>query len=102
MLRLEDARKFYQTSESIGINDLLDLLLKRYSNIEYVMSMEASEGFALIMCAFENNQKEQMFQKWLHDDARYEKSFEEYYSMAKPYRKSTDAEKDEIINKYGG
>ena len=66
------------------------------------MSMDASEGFALIMCAFENNQKEQMFQKWLHDEARYEKSFEEYYSMAKPYRKSTDAEKDEIINKYGG
>ena len=81
---------------------MLDLLLKRYSNIEYVMSMEASEGFALIMCAFENNQKEQMFQKWLHDDARYEKSFEEYYSMAKPYRKSTDAEIDEIIKKYGG
>ena len=66
------------------------------------MSMDASEGFALIMCAVENNQKEQMFQKWLHDDARYEKSFEEYYSMAKPYRKSTDAEIDEIINKYGG
>ena len=66
------------------------------------MSMDASEGFALIMCAFENNHKEQMFQKWLHDDARYEKSFEEYYSMAKPYRKSTEAEVDEIINKYGG
>lgn len=66
------------------------------------MSMDASEGFALIMCAFENNHKEQMFQKWLHDDARYEKSFEEYYSMAKPYRKSTEAEIDEIINKYGG
>lgn len=66
------------------------------------MSMEASEGFALIVCAFENNQKEQMFQKWLHDDARYEKSFEEYYSMAKPYRKSTEDEIDEIIKKYGG
>lgn len=66
------------------------------------MSMEASEGFALIMCAVENNQKEQMFQKWLHDDARYEKSFEEYYSMAKPYRKSTEAEIDDIIKKYGG
>ena len=66
------------------------------------MSMDASEGFSLIMCAVENNQKEQMFQKWLHDDARYDKSFEEYYSMAKPYRKSTDAEIDEIINKYGG
>lgn len=66
------------------------------------MSMDASEGFALIMCAFENNHKEQMFQKWLHDDARYEKSFEEYYSMAKPYRKSTEAEIDEIIDKYGG
>ena len=64
--------------------------------------MDASEGFALIMCAFENNHKEQMFQKWLHDDARYEKSFEEYYSMAKPYRKSTEAEIDEIIDKYGG
>lgn len=66
------------------------------------MSMDASEGFSLIMCAVENNQKEQMFQKWLHDEARYEKSFEEYYSMAKPYRQSTDAEKDEIIKKYGG
>lgn len=66
------------------------------------MSMDASEGFALIMCAVENNQKEQMFQKWLHDEARYEKSFEEYYSMAKPYRKSTEAEIDEIIKKYGG
>lgn len=66
------------------------------------MSMDASEGFSLIMCAVENNQKEQMFQKWLHDEARYEKSFEEYYSMAKPYRKSTEAEIDEIIKKYGG
>lgn len=66
------------------------------------MSLDAETGYRLIIKAFEKDQKEQLYLKWLHDDARYEKSFEDYYQAHIPYRKSTTAERDEILSKYGG
>lgn len=66
------------------------------------MKMEASQGVNLIIKAIENHNEEKMFIKWLHDDARYKISFEEYSKAGVPYRKSTDKEKDEILKKWGG
>lgn len=66
------------------------------------MKMESSLGLKLILKAIEKNNEERMFIKWLHDDARYEKSFEDYMKAFEPYRKSTEAEKDEILRKWGG
>ena len=37
---------------------MLDLLLKRYSNIDYVMKMDAEDGLKLIIKAIENEAKD--------------------------------------------
>lgn len=102
MLQSRNTIKFYQSSKSNGLEDLLDFLLKRYPNIEYLMNMEADQGIVLIRKAFENYEKEQLYLKWLHDPSRFELSFEEYVKSHQPYRKSTDKEKEEILRKYGG
>lgn len=81
---------------------MLDFLLKRYSNIEYVMNLDAQIGTSLIIVAIENDNKEQMYQKWLHDTARFEKSFEEYVDAYKPYQRTTVEERKRILEKYGG
>lgn len=66
------------------------------------MKMDAEEGILLILTALNRNEKEKLYQKWLHDTARYELSFEEYEKAHMPYRKSTQVEKDEILKRYGG
>ena len=81
---------------------MLDLLLKRYSDINYLMKMDAENGLKLIIKAIENEAKEKLYFQWLHDDARYEKSFNEYFESNLPYRKSTDEEKRKILEEYGG
>ncbi len=78
------------------------MLLSRYSNIEYVMKMDADEGIFLIYKAIENNEKEKLYQKWLHDSARYEMSLDEYIEAHIPYRKSTVEEKEDILKRFGG
>lgn len=102
MLESQDIIKFYKASRSFGQIDLLDLLLKRYTNIEYIMNMEATDGFELIAKAVENDSKDKMYIKWLHDEARYTMSFDEYYQQSLPYRKSTDEEKEQILERFGG
>ena len=81
---------------------MLDLLLKRYSNIDYVMEMNAEDGLKLIIKAIENEAKDKLYLQWLHDDARYEKSFNEYFELNLPYRKSTEEEKRKILEEFGG
>ena len=63
--------------------------------------MEHTLGFKLICKAYEENEKEKIYRKWLTDGARFEMSFDEYYQKHKPYRKSTQNEKDEILKKWG-
>lgn len=101
MFQFQNSSKFYQTSKQVGIESLLDLILKRYAAIDYVMSMEHTQGFKLILKAQENENKEKLFQKWLSDTARYQMSFDEYYQKHMPYRKSTKEEKEEILRKWG-
>ena len=65
------------------------------------MNMEHKQGYKLILKAYKNHNKEVIYEKWLSDLARYEMSFDEYYEKHKPYRKSTQQEKDEILKKWG-
>lgn len=102
MLEYYSVIKFYQASRQYSLTDLLDLLLKRYSNIEYVMNLDSFFGFELIAKAVENDSKERLYLKWLNDTAKYEMSFDDYYKASLPYRKSSDDEKQEILQKYGG
>lgn len=63
--------------------------------------MEHVLAFEVIQEAYKNDTKEWLYQKWLVDDARYEMNFAEYQKKHEPYRKSTEAEKDEILKKWG-
>lgn len=103
MLQFGNTCKFYKASTvESSIEDVLDFLLKRYSNIEYVMNLESEFGFSLILKAYENDFREKLYEKWLTDDARYVKSFDEYLNDVIPYRPSTDDEKKRILQKFGG
>ena len=63
--------------------------------------MEHTQGFKLILKAYENHNKEKLYEKWLSDGARFEMSFDDYYKKLMPYRKSTKQEKDDILKKWG-
>ena len=65
------------------------------------MNMNHVDGYKLITKAYENHHEERMYQKWLHDDARYEMTFDAYLEKHKPYRKSTEEEKNSILEKWG-
>ena len=65
------------------------------------MNMEHKQGFKLILKAIEKNNEEELFQQWLHDTARFEFDFNSYKKQLIPYRKSTEAEKEEILRKWG-
>ena len=65
------------------------------------MNMNHVDGYKLILKAYENRNEEKMYQKWLHDDARYEITFNDYLEKHKPYRKSTKEEKNSILEKWG-
>lgn len=66
------------------------------------MSMDGDIAINVIIEGINQREKDKLFDKWLHDPIRFEKSFEDYCEMLKPYRKSTDDEKEEILRKYGG
>lgn len=66
------------------------------------MKIESKEGLKLILKAIENEARDKLYLQWLHDDARFEKSFNEYFESCLPYRKSTFEEKQKILEKYGG
>ncbi len=102
MLEFINITNFYETTKQVGLLDLVDLLFKRYSNIEYLFNLQADDGLLIILKAIEASQKEQMYEKWLHDQARYEMSFDDYYKKHIPYKPSTKEEKEDILNKYGG
>ena len=63
--------------------------------------MDHTQGFKLILKAYEKANEEKLYTKWLSDDARYQMSFDEYRKKHMPYRKSTQKEKDEILKKWG-
>lgn len=45
--------------------DILDLLLRRYRDIDYVLRMPYLDGMKLINKAFENEQDEIIYERWL-------------------------------------
>jgi len=66
------------------------------------MNLDCDFGVDLIMKGLEKHEEERMYQKWLSDTARYEMSFSEYLKKSKPYRKSTEQEKRDILKRFGG
>ena len=66
------------------------------------MSMDADTSVYKIIEGVNRRERDDLYKAWLHSPIRFEKSFEDYLEELKPYRKSTQEEKDEILRKYGG
>ena len=64
------------------------MLLKRYSNIDFVMNLDVEDGVALIAKAFEKQQEDLLIQRWiLHYQG--EMTFEEFKGKLKAVPAST-------------
>lgn len=94
---------------------MLDLLLSRYSDIDFIMNLDMESGFKLITKGFEEQSNDRLYQRWIY---HYEKeiSFDEFKNELeksiknKSNRKidNTRTEKEileeveEILNSYRG
>lgn len=58
------------------------MLLRKYSNIDYILNLNFNEGYEFILKAFEKDLERTIWEKWLIDyqsmDKKNFKSFEEY------------------------
>lgn len=73
---------FFQESDSIDITTIEELLLSRYHNINYILSMDVTNGIAFIKKAFEKDLEDKMWSRYLVDYQNMTKetfmTFEEY------------------------
>lgn len=51
---------------------MLDLLLSRYSDIDFILDLDIEDGVKLINKAFEQQREEQLYQRWIMS---YDKEF---------------------------
>lgn len=73
---------FFQESFTVDEIETEELLLRRYSNIEYVLNKAFDEGYKLIRKAHEKDIEDKLWEQWLVDyrfmDSETFISFEEY------------------------
>lgn len=55
---------FFQNSSSLDLIEVEELLLFRYTNIDYILNLDISEGIELINKAIEKRQEEKHFTMW--------------------------------------
>lgn len=74
--------KFFIESNSIDIIEVEELLLSRYSNIDYILKLEFQEALELVKKAYEKDFEARLWEKWLVDyrnmDEKTFISFEDY------------------------
>jgi len=97
--------RFFIKSCSIDeIVDIEELLLSRYSNIEYILNLNFIDGLVFIRKAYEKQHEEKLYEQWLVDYRNMTKetfiSFSDYKERA--IKKNTVSEKltkEQIENK---
>ncbi|EDT16295.1 hypothetical protein [Clostridium perfringens] len=95
--------KFFETSIQIEIVEIQELLLRRYSNIEYILDLEIIEGIEFINKAYEKEIEDKVWEKWLIDYRYMSKdnfiSFEEYkeHIISKNINVESTLSKEEIL-----
>ncbi|NGT54729.1 hypothetical protein G6Y98_02560 [Clostridium perfringens] len=95
--------KFFEASSQIEIIDTQELLLRRYSNIEYILGLEITEGIEFINKAYEKEIEDKVWEKWLIDYIYMSKdnfiSFEEYKKNFIPRNTNVESNlsKEEIL-----
>lgn len=77
------------------------MLLRKYSNIDYILNLSFSEGYELILKAFEKDIERTIWEKWLVDYQRMDKknfkSFEEYKKSIMVPISEKQLTKDELL-----
>lgn len=69
----------------------MDLLHKRYSNIDFIFEMEPEEALSFVSYVMERREDELLFQRWING-LQYEISFEEFRLRLKPKKVKPDVE----------
>lgn len=94
---------FIQSCSIDEITDIEELLLRKYSNIDYILGMNYLDGFTFIRKAFEKERDEHLWQRWLVDYRRMSKdnfiSFGEYRESATKVNEEENITKKEIEEK---
>lgn len=57
--------KFFQTCSSIDEEEIIDLLLHRYGNLEYIMQSDIETAQRIIAKAREKEQEQRYFLQWV-------------------------------------
>ena len=57
--------KFFQTCSSIDEEEIIDLLLHRYGNLEYIMQAEIETALRIIEKAREKEKENRLFLQWV-------------------------------------
>lgn len=94
---------FFQKSLSIDEIAVEELLLRRYSNIEYLLKKDYEYGFEFVKKAVEKERDDYLWQQWLVDYKRMNKdnfiSFAEYRESATKVNEEENISKKEIEEK---
>ena len=73
---------FFKISNSIDLIEVEELLLSRYSNLDYILNRGFYEGYELIIKAYQKDLEAKAWDRWLVDYRKMSKenfiSFEEY------------------------
>lgn len=57
--------EFFQISSKIDPEELIDLLLHRYGNLEYIMHLDIDSAMRIISKAIEKEKENRFFLQWL-------------------------------------
>lgn len=73
---------FFKISNSIDLVEVEELLLSRYSNLDYILKLGFYEGYEIILKAYKKESESRAWERWLVDYRSMTKdnfiSFEEY------------------------
>lgn len=88
--------KFFQVSNSLNLIEVEELLLSRYSNIDYILRLDFEEGRELIEKAKEKEVDSMLWDRWLVDyrNMRTDKDFISFSA----YKDKLIPKKTEVVN----
>ena len=78
------------------ITDVEELLLKRYSDLNYILNLYYRDGFDFIKKAFEKENEDKLFKQWLVDYARMDK---DNFTSFNDYKKRSTKPPEENLSK---
>lgn len=93
--------RFFKISNSIDIIHIQELLLRRYSNLDYILNLEFVEGCEFIKKAIETDIEDKVWDRWLVDYRKMDKdnftNFEDYKNKMLGINECVEITKEELL-----